>query len=203
MHSDNAGTAPSAGDREQADTRPERPLLLTPIATWPLGTVLNPLALGRAVRATAGVCLDTVLALPRIATTLERLLPTAATLRDVVKLRGTLDRLERLGGFLAEELPELGHQLEAVRKQLAATENRTDARLELAEAQLRETATAVRTLTEVLRDRLELVEPAPDAAEPRQPEQRSGPPAQNPGPSTRGRGGDYPGTSRGRAGYAS
>ncbi|WP_051772148.1 hypothetical protein [Saccharothrix sp. NRRL B-16314] len=60
-----------------------------------------------------------VLSLPRIADALEQLAPLAQALPQVVELRGTLERLEQLATFLANELPEALHQLEAVRQQLA------------------------------------------------------------------------------------
>lgn len=60
-----------------------------------------------------------VLSLPRIADALEQLAPLAQALPQVVEVRGTLERLEQLATFLANELPEASHQLEAVRQQLA------------------------------------------------------------------------------------
>src|SRR3712207_2064262 len=56
-----------------------------------------------------------VLALPRIAVALEALTPLA-------ELRGTLERLEQLATFLANEPPEALHQLEAVQRQLTELE---------------------------------------------------------------------------------
>jgi hypothetical protein len=44
-----------------------------------------------------------VLTLPRIADALE---PPARSLPEVVELRGTLERLEQLATFLANELPD-------------------------------------------------------------------------------------------------
>lgn len=60
-----------------------------------------------------------VLSLPRIADALEQPAPLAQSLPQLVELRGTLERLEQLATFLANELPEALHQLEAVRQQLA------------------------------------------------------------------------------------
>ncbi|MBB5800553.1 ABC-type transporter Mla subunit MlaD [Saccharothrix ecbatanensis] len=60
-----------------------------------------------------------VLTLPRIADALEQLAPLARSLPEIVELRGTLERLEQLATFLANELPEALHQLEAVQRQLA------------------------------------------------------------------------------------
>ncbi|MGW4113547.1 hypothetical protein ACWEFJ_21985 [Actinosynnema sp. NPDC004786] len=53
-----------------------------------------------------------VLALPRIADALEAL----------TDLRGTLERLEQLATFLANELPEALHQLEEVQRRLTELE---------------------------------------------------------------------------------
>lgn len=60
-----------------------------------------------------------VLALPRIADALERLAPLGQASPQVVELRSTLERLEQLATFLANEMPEALHQLEAVQRQLA------------------------------------------------------------------------------------
>lgn len=127
-------------------------LLRRSISALPLGRVPNPVATGHAVRSAVGVLADAVTALPRIARALEQLLSGTATVSELTRLRGTLDRLERLGGFLAEELPEVQHQLESMRTQARAANNRLDVRLELTEQELRETAAAMRALAETLGD---------------------------------------------------
>lgn len=118
------------------------------ISALPFGTILNPVAMSRKVRSAARVVTGAVIALPRIALALEQLLSGPATVAELTRLRRTLDRLERLGGFLAEELPEVQHQLESLRKQVGASSNRTDVRLELTEQQLRDTAAAMRSFAE-------------------------------------------------------
>ncbi|PSL53679.1 hypothetical protein B0I31_108126 [Saccharothrix carnea] len=80
-------------------------------------------ALGLAARVATGL-VSGVLALPRIADALEKLTPLAQALPQVAELRGTLERLEQLATFLANEMPEALHQLEAVQHQLAELEAR-------------------------------------------------------------------------------
>ncbi|MFI9817321.1 hypothetical protein [Saccharothrix variisporea] len=75
----------------------------------------------------AGGLVAGVLALPRIADALDKLTPLADALPQVAELRGTLDRLEQLATFLANELPEALHQMEAVHAQLVELEPRITA----------------------------------------------------------------------------
>jgi ABC-type transporter Mla subunit MlaD len=79
--------------------------------------------LGLAARVATGLC-SGVLALPRIADALGRLTPLVQALPQVAELRGTLERLEQLATFLANEMPEALHQLEAVQRRLAELEPR-------------------------------------------------------------------------------
>ncbi len=76
-------------------------------------------------------------ALPSIARTLEQLRPGGVLLEEVVKLKRTLDRIDRIGTFVAEELPETQQQLEALSSQLNDSVNRIG---ELARAILTQTA---------------------------------------------------------------
>ncbi|GAA5102225.1 hypothetical protein [Haloechinothrix salitolerans] len=76
-------------------------------------------------------------ALPSLARTLEQLRPGGVLLEEVVKLKKTLDRIDRIGTFVAEELPETQQQLEALNSQLNDSVNRIG---ELARAILTQTA---------------------------------------------------------------
>ncbi|WP_156365079.1 hypothetical protein [Sciscionella sediminilitoris] len=118
-----------------------------------LSTLLNPFAMARATWSTATTVLGAARALPRIAGSLERIGSTETHLRELTRLRATLDRLEKLGLFLAEELPEIGHQLEAVHRRLEASGSEREAteRLEHTERQLRDAIGSMRALTESLR----------------------------------------------------
>jgi hypothetical protein len=58
--------------------------------------------------------LDALRAIPRIATAMEKLVPALQAAQN------SLDRIDRLGIFIAQEMPETQHQLEEVRKQLLA-----------------------------------------------------------------------------------
>ena len=80
-------------------------------------------ALGPATRVATGL-VSGVLALPRIAGALEQLTPLVQALPQVVELRGTLERLEQLATFPADEMPEALHQLEEVQRRLAELEPR-------------------------------------------------------------------------------
>jgi len=77
--------------------------------------------LGLTARVATGL-VSGVLALPRIADALEKLAPLAQALPQVAELRGTLERLEQLVTFLANEMPEALDQLEAVQRRLAELE---------------------------------------------------------------------------------
>ncbi|MEU4762219.1 hypothetical protein AB0H12_03120 [Actinosynnema sp. NPDC023794] len=79
--------------------------------------------LGLTARVATGL-VSGMLALPRIADALEKLAPLAQALPQVAELRGTLERLEQLATFLANEMPEALHQLEVVQRQLTELEPR-------------------------------------------------------------------------------
>lgn len=76
-------------------------------------------------------------ALPSIARTLEQLRPGGVLLEELIKLKNTLDRIDRIGTFVAEELPETQQQLEALSSQLNDSINRVG---ELSRAILTQTA---------------------------------------------------------------
>lgn len=76
-------------------------------------------------------------ALPSLARTLEQLRPGGVLLEEVIKLKRTLDRIDRIGTFVAEELPETQQQLEALNSQLNDSVTRIG---ELARAILTQTA---------------------------------------------------------------
>lgn len=63
-------------------------------------------------------------ALPSLARTLEQLRPGGVLLEEVVKMKRTLDRIDRIGEFVAEELPETQKQLETLSSQLNDSVNR-------------------------------------------------------------------------------
>ncbi|MQA63879.1 MAG: hypothetical protein GEU86_20980 [Actinophytocola sp.] len=63
-------------------------------------------------------------ALPSLARTLEQLRPGGVLLEEVVKMKRTLDRIDRIGEFVAEELPETQKQLETLSTQLNDSVNR-------------------------------------------------------------------------------
>ena len=101
----------------------------------------------RAVRTIGGGLIAMALALPRIADALERLAPAGEALQELTKLQGTLDRLDQLGTFVAEELPEAQHQIETLRGQLAAA----GARITELGQQMATSATVSGTLNESIR----------------------------------------------------
>ena len=68
-----------------------------------------------ALRTTAALVpatLDALRAIPRIAVAMEKLVPA------LLAAQSSLDRIDRLGTFVAEELPETQHQLDELRNQL-------------------------------------------------------------------------------------
>lgn len=69
----------------------------------------------------SGGLVAATLALPRIADALERLTPADQALRELIKLQNTLDRLDQLGTFVAQELPEVQHQIETLRTALVTS----------------------------------------------------------------------------------
>jgi hypothetical protein len=95
-----------------ADTREDddEPFLVSMIRN-PVRTVDSALRTGAALVPAA---LDALRAIPRIAAAMEKLVPALQA------TQGSLDRLDRLGMFVAQELPVTQHQLEELRKQLVA-----------------------------------------------------------------------------------
>lgn len=88
-----------------------------------LSTVLrNPIgAIDSALRTSAALMpamVDALRAVPRLVTAMEKLTPALQA------AQGSLDRIDRLGTFVAQELPETQHQLEELRKQLGSTASR-------------------------------------------------------------------------------
>jgi hypothetical protein len=86
-------------------------LFLLSMLRNPVRTVDSALRTGAALIPAA---LDALRAIPRIATAMEKLVPALQA------TQGSLDRLDRLGMFVAQELPVTQHQLEELRKQLVA-----------------------------------------------------------------------------------
>jgi hypothetical protein len=76
----------------------------------------NPIrAADSALRTSAAIvpaAIDALRAVPRIAAALEKLVPALQATQS------SLDRIDRLGTFVAQELPETQHQLEELRRQL-------------------------------------------------------------------------------------
>jgi hypothetical protein len=94
------------------DTRGDDELFLITMLRKPIRTVDSALRTGAAVLPAA---LDALRAIPRIAEAMEKLVPALQA------AQGSLDRIDRLGNFVAQELPETQHQLEELRRQLATT----------------------------------------------------------------------------------
>jgi septal ring factor EnvC (AmiA/AmiB activator) len=116
----------------------------------------------RTVGRLSGGLVAAMLALPRIADTLERLAPADQALRELAKLQSTLDRLDQLGTFVAQELPEVQHQIETLRTALVTSA----ARVAEFGQQLAATATVGTALDEsitLLITALGLAEPAESA----------------------------------------
>jgi hypothetical protein len=92
-----------------ADNRAGDELFLITMLRNPLKTVDSALRTGAALVPAA---LDALRAIPRIAVAMEKLVPALQA------AQGSLDRIDRLGTFVAEELPETQHHLEELRRQL-------------------------------------------------------------------------------------
>jgi len=86
-------------------------LFLITMLRNPIRTVDAALRTGAAVLPAA---LDALRAIPRIAAAMEKLAPALQAAQS------SLDRIDRVGTFVAQELPETQHQLEELRKQLFA-----------------------------------------------------------------------------------
>jgi hypothetical protein len=87
----------------------EDELFLMSVLRNPIGAIDSALRTGAAA---VPAVVDALRALPRIASAMEKLVPALQA------TQGTLDRLDRLGMFVAQELPVTQHQLEELRKQL-------------------------------------------------------------------------------------
>jgi hypothetical protein len=90
-------------------------LFLTKVIRNPIG------AIDSAARTSAAVVpamLDALRAIPRLAAAMEKLTPALQA------AQGSLDRIDRLGTFVAQELPETQHPIEELRKQLGTTASR-------------------------------------------------------------------------------
>lgn len=107
----------------------------------------------------SGGLIAAMLALPRIADTLERLTPADQALRELIKLQSTLDRLDQLGTFVAQELPEVQHQIETLRTALVTS----TARVAECGQQLAATATAGTALDESITLLIDALGPAESA----------------------------------------
>lgn len=93
-----------------ADTRgDDDELFLVTMLRNPLRAADSALRTGAALVPAA---LEALRAIPRIAVAMEKLVPALQA------AQGSLDRIDRLGTFVAEELPETQHQLDELRKQL-------------------------------------------------------------------------------------
>lgn len=57
-------------------------------------------------------------AVPSLAKTAEQLRPGGVLLEELVRIKRTLDRIDRIGAFVAEELPETQAQLQVLSAQL-------------------------------------------------------------------------------------
>lgn len=67
---------------------------------------------------------DAMAALPSLARSLEQLRPGSVLLEEVVRIKRSLDRLDRVGAFMADELPETQQQLQALTGQLNESVNK-------------------------------------------------------------------------------
>jgi hypothetical protein len=94
-----------------ASSGKDEELLLVSMLRNPIRTVDSVLRGGAAVLPAA---LEALRAIPRIAVAMEKLVPALQA------AQGSLDRIDRLGTFVAQELPETQHQLEKLRTQLLA-----------------------------------------------------------------------------------
>jgi hypothetical protein len=90
-------------------------LFLTGLIRNPIGTIDSAVRTGAAV---VPAMIDALRAIPRLAAAMEKLTPALQA------AQGSLDRIDRLGMFVAQELPETQHQLEELRKQMGTTASR-------------------------------------------------------------------------------
>lgn len=94
-----------------ADKRADDELFLVTMLRNPVRTVDAALRTGAAA---VPAVIEALRAVPRLAAAIEKLTPALQA------TQGSLDRIDRLGTFVAQELPETQHQLEELRKQLVA-----------------------------------------------------------------------------------
>jgi hypothetical protein len=94
------------GDKHARDEH-----FLISILKNPIRTVDSALRTSAAVVPAA---LDALRAIPRIATAMEKLVPALQAAQS------SLDRIDKVGTFVAQELPETQHHIEELRKQLVA-----------------------------------------------------------------------------------
>ena len=90
-------------------------LFLTKVIRNPIATIDSA---ARTSAAVVPAMIDALRAIPRLAAAMEKLTPALQA------AQGSLDRIDRLGTFVAQELPETQHQIEELRKQLGATASR-------------------------------------------------------------------------------
>lgn len=93
----------------------EDELFLMSLLRNPIGAVDSAIRTGASV---VPALIEALRAIPRLAAAMERLTPA------VQAAQGSLDRIDRLGTFVAQELPETQHQLEELRRQLTSTATR-------------------------------------------------------------------------------
>jgi hypothetical protein len=93
------------------DLRGGDELFLITMLRNPLATADTMLRTGAAV---VPAVIDALRAIPRLADAIERLTPALQA------AQGSLDRIDRLGTFVGQELPETQLQIEELRKQMAA-----------------------------------------------------------------------------------
>jgi hypothetical protein len=94
-----------------ADTPEDDELFLISMLRNPIRTVDTALRTGAAA---VPAVIEALRAIPRLAAAMEKLTPALQA------AQGSLDRIDRLGTFVAQELPETQHQLEELRKQLVS-----------------------------------------------------------------------------------
>lgn len=95
-----------------ADTREDDgELFLISMLRNPIRTLDTAVRTGAAAVPAA---IEALRAIPRIAAAMEKLVPALQA------AQGSLDRIDRLGTFVAQELPETQHQFEELRRQLLA-----------------------------------------------------------------------------------
>ena len=90
-------------------------LFLTTVIRNPIGAIDFALRTGAAA---VPALVDALRAIPRLAAAMEKLTPALQA------TQGSLDRIDRLATFVAQELPETQHQLEELRKQMGSTASR-------------------------------------------------------------------------------